>query len=167
METLGINENKGFTDLNGWTTVRNWTTDQYLFLENSDFWEKGKFGKWQFRRCSIWKFRNLNPKWFMKRKPIKFQNYWSTKMNIHRWQRELFSIILDYLSISGAQIQTMDFSSKQIFDWKQFLKLETCCFCCIEYDCTFTVFGWLKKELQNIISVKELISLRLGLNGNW
>ena len=76
--------------------------------------------------------------------------------------RELFSIILDYLSISGAQIQTMDFSSKQIIDWKQFFKLETCCFCCIEYDCTFTVFGWLKKELQNIISVKELISLRSG-----
>ena len=49
----------------------------------------------------------------------------------------------------------------QIF-WKQCQKLETCCFCCIEYDCTFTVFGWLKKELANIISVKELISLRTG-----
>ena len=56
------------------------------------------------------------------------------------------------------------FFSKQVFYWKQLLKLETCCFCCIEYDCTFTVFGWLKKELENIISVKELISLRSGFN---
>jgi len=44
-------------------------------------------------------------------------------------------------------------------EYPSMTKLETCCFCCIEYDCTFTVFGWLKKELENIISVKELISL--------
>ena len=48
--------------------------------------------------------------------------------------------------------------------WEMIWKLETCCFCCIEYDCTFTVFGWLKKELQDRISVKELISLRSGFS---
>ena len=64
-----------------------------------------------------------------------------------------------FFSFLGLKIQTGDFSFSQFGNHE---KLETCCFCCIEYDCTFTVFGWLKKELENIISVKELISLRSG-----
>ena len=100
----------------------------------------------------------------MKLKRIKFLPYWLTKMNTHRWQRILFSNGFSVPKVPNRFYSMWDIYAWTKHIWEMIWKLETCCFCCIEYDCTFTVFGWLKKELQDRISVKELISLRSGFS---